>query len=115
MYPIEKYKFFTTKTKDGKEKVIAISTYAGRTVRGVAYCAHDDTYSLEKGKELAAARCAEKIAEKRVIRAHNKLAEAAHMVAQADNHFIRMDEYVEDAENELIMAQSHLAEVLNSL
>lgn len=115
MYPIEKYKFFTTKTKDGKEKVIAISTYAGRTVRGVAYCAHDDTYSLEKGKELAAARCAVKIAEKRVDRANMKVDEAAAMVASANHHYNRMSEYLEDAENELIMAQSHLTEVLNSL
>ena len=114
MYPIEKYKYFTTKTKDNREKVIAISTYAGRTVRGSAICDADDTYSLEKGKELAAARCAEKIAEKRVARAHTKLAEAAHMVAQADNHFIRMDEYVEDAENELIMAQAHLQNLLDT-
>lgn len=115
MYPIEKYKFYTTTTKDGKEKVIAISTYAGRTVRGVAYCAHDDTFSLEKGKELAAARCAEKIAEKRMNRAVGKLKKAAHLVTQANTHFENMDEYVLDAENELIMARAHLEQLLETL
>lgn len=115
MYPIEKYKYFTTKTKDGRDKVIAISTYAGRTVRGSAICDTNDTFSMENGKELAAARCAEKIAQKRVNRARAKLAEAAKMVAQADDFFIRMDNYLEDAENELIMAQSHLGKVMESL
>ena len=75
-YPIEKYKFYTTKTKDGRMKTIATSTYAGKTVRGVAICDHEDTYNEEVGKKIAAARCAVKVAEKRYFRAASK-AEAA--------------------------------------
>ena len=62
-----KYSFYT----DGKTKVVAVSTYAGKVVRGVAKCDVNDTFSLEKGKELAAARCNEKIAKKRFTRAQN--------------------------------------------
>ena len=51
MYPIEKYKFYTNGSR-----VIAVSTYAGKTVRGVAVCHAGDTFSLEKGKKLAALR-----------------------------------------------------------
>ena len=47
MYPIEKYKFYTNGSR-----VIAVSTYAGKTVRGVAVCHAGDTFSLEKGKKL---------------------------------------------------------------
>ena len=70
MYPIEKYKFYTNGSR-----VIAVSTYAGKTVRGVAVCHAGDTFSLEKGKKLAALRCAEKIAKKRVARANQKVDE----------------------------------------
>lgn len=48
MYPIEKYKFYTNGSR-----VIAVSTYAGKTVRGVAVCHAGDAFSLEKGKKLA--------------------------------------------------------------
>ena len=44
MYPIEKYKFYTNGSR-----VIAVSTYAGKTVRGVAVCHAGDAFSLEKG------------------------------------------------------------------
>ena len=39
MYPTEKYRYYT----NGR-RVIAVSTYAGKTVRGVATC--DPTSSL---------------------------------------------------------------------
>ena len=40
-----KYNFYT----DGKTKVVAVSTYAGKVVRGVAKCDVNDTFSLENG------------------------------------------------------------------
>ena len=53
-------------------KVIAVSTYAGKTVRGIAICSPEDEFDIEFGKKLAAARCNEKVAEKRLNRASNK-------------------------------------------
>ena len=53
-------------------KVIAVSTYAGKTVRGVAICASEDEFDLDFGKQLAAARCNEKVAAKRLARASSK-------------------------------------------
>ena len=47
-------------------KVIAVSTYAGKTVRGIAICSPEDKFDIEFGKKLAAARCNEKVAEKRL-------------------------------------------------
>lgn len=47
MYPTEKYRYYT----NGR-RVIAVSTYAGKTVRGVATCDPSDEFSMEKGKEL---------------------------------------------------------------
>ena len=79
------------------EKVIAISTYAGRTVKGVAKCHPNDTFDVEFGKKLAAARCNEKIAYKRLTRALNKFGEAVDESVAADEKMKRMRDYVLDA------------------
>lgn len=110
MYPIEKYKFYTNGSR-----VIAVSTYAGKTVRGIANCHDGDEFSLEKGKQLAALRCAEKIARKRLNRADRKFDEAywAHVNAKA--YFVKMCDYRDDAIyelNEVITAKNDLLDSL---
>ena len=62
-----KYKYVIT-----DKRVIAISSFAGRTVRGIAKCHPNDPFDVEYGKKLAAARCNAKIAEKRWKRARDK-------------------------------------------
>ena len=57
-------------------KVIATSMHAGKPVRGIAKCEPDDEFSLESGKLLAAARCNEKVYNKRLKRARKKLEDA---------------------------------------
>lgn len=59
---VPKYRYYT----NGKNVVVAVASYAGRTVRGVAKCSDQDEFDLETGKKLAAARCAVKIARERV-------------------------------------------------
>ena len=106
-----KYNFYT----DGKTKVVAVSTYAGKVVRGVAKCDANDTFSLEKGKELAAARCNEKIAKKRFTRAENKkreIIEENHKTVIAIKKAIR---YEEDSENALIEAENIAASILRTM
>lgn len=107
MYPIEKYRYY-----NAGNKIIAVSTYAGKTVRGVAICDPEDTFSLEKGKELAAARCAMKIATKRFGRATKKLSEAEEKVYQAQDFADKMLDYYDDAWAEVCEVQDHLNEVL---
>ena len=106
-----KYNFYT----DGKTKVIAVSTYAGKTVRGVAKCDVNDTFSLEKGKELAAARCNEKIAKKRFTRAQNMhvdmLIEYGKLVAR----FTKALNYRNDSEIALLEARNHVETILETM
>ena len=59
------YKYYS----DSVRKVIAVSTFAGKPVRGVAVCAEDDEFDLEFGKKLAKARCDVVVAKKRLNRA----------------------------------------------
>ena len=106
-----KYSFYT----DGKTKVVAVSTYAGKVVRGVAKCDANDTFSFEKGKELAAARCNQKIAKKRLTRAENKrreIIEENHKIVIAIKKAIR---YKEDSENALIEAENITASILRTM
>ena len=106
-----KYSFYT----DGKTKVIAVSTYAGKVVRGVAKCDVNDTFSLEKGKELAAARCNEKIAKKRFTRAQNMhvdmLIEYGKLVAR----FTKALNYRNDSEIALLEARNHVETILETM
>ena len=61
-----KYRFVVN---EDKRVVVALSSFAGETVRGVARCSPNDTFDVELGKKLAVARCDYKIACKKVDRA----------------------------------------------
>lgn len=106
-----KYSFYT----DGKTKVIAVSTYAGKAVRGVAKCDINDTFSLENGKELAAARCNEKIAKKRLTRAENKRRETAKEYMKIMFAARKAIRYEEDSEKALIDAENIVASILRTM
>ena len=92
MYPLEKYKYYRA-----GNKIIAVTTFAGKTVRGVAKCSSSDSFSEEVGRKLAAYRCNEKVAKRRWQRAVRKCNEAAQLVAEAENHYDNMIYYEEDA------------------
>lgn len=62
------YQFYRT-----GNKIIAVSTYEGKTVRGYAKCAPEDKDNEWYGRVLAAARCNAKIAKKRWNRAKKKV------------------------------------------
>ena len=107
MYPIDKYKFYIDDPKNPR-KVYAVSTFAGKTVRGVSKCDSRDTFSQEKGKELAAARCGEKVAKKRLQRAEQKYVDALAALRKADAYVQRMENYLHDAQNQYDEAQIHV-------
>lgn len=91
-YPLSKYRYY-----QANNRVIAVSTYAGRTVKASAKCAESDTFSLETGKLLAAARCNEKVSAKRVARANMKVKQAEQDLIKAQKHLEDMKQYLNDA------------------
>ena len=101
------YRVYETPTQ-----VIAVSSFAGQTVRGVAKCNPADEFDSEKGAALAAARCGVKIAEKRVKRAYSKVDEAKDIVDAAIAHLSEMVKYQADAEASLNGAQFELEATL---
>ena len=92
-YPLEKYRYYIH-----NNEVVAVSTYCGRTVRGVAKCDPRDEFNVDYGKELAAARCNRKVADKRLRRANKKYEEAYRQLVQAENYLDKMIVYLADAE-----------------
>ena len=99
-YPLEKYQYyFATKVNGEPYKVVAVSTYAGRRVRGVAKCSPEDEFDIEKGKILAAARCSLKVSEKRRDRAVREFMKAKKAVAEANKRYRDMEVYMNDAFN----------------
>ena len=115
MYPIEKYKFFNTTTRNGSTKIIAVTTYAGKTVRGVAICHPEDKFDEQKGKEIAAARCAVRVAKKREARAEKKYAEANRAYGDAVRNLGKMNEYCDDACVARDEAEAYLENLLKNL
>ena len=120
-YPIDKYKCYgyDEKNEDGSVRcqcVVAIASYAGKPVKGVAKCHPEDEWNWEKGRDLAIARCAEKIAIKRANRATSKLCEAreamAKAVADSMNQVIDMTNYFLDATAEVLEASAEVDEIL---
>ena len=113
-YPLEKYHYYTYRRADGAMVVKAVSTYAGVNIFGKAICHPNDKFDLEKGKELAAARCNEKVAEKRLRRAIQKLNEADDIYYRAMNKYANMIAYKSDAIEEKIAARKKVEELLGN-
>lgn len=109
-FPMDKYRFYTS-----KNKVIAVSSYAGRRVRGVAVCAPGDEFDIEKGKQLAAARCGLKIAERRVARAKAERKKAIEAENRAIMKVNKMSDYLYDARTAAFEANEHVKELLNKM
>ncbi len=112
-YPVEKYNIVVHQHKDYKTtEIIAYSTYAGKVVKGNAIVHENDTYDEEKGKKLAIARCAEKIARKRQARSARLLKKAHDQLKMAQKYVDDMAQYNADACAEVAEAQTDLQKIL---
>lgn len=107
-YSLDKYKYFTYFDKSGKKTVSAVSTYAGRTVKGYAKCDPRDDFNEENGRKLAAARCNAKVADKRLKRAEKKMGEALRQLDAAEAYYKRMRTYFNDASQEAAFAANEV-------
>lgn len=98
--PAYQFDNFEHKRADGSTcmRVVAMSSFAGKPVKGYADCHPNDEFDLEYGKALAAARCGEKIAAKRCKRAYSKVDEARALANAALVHLQKMMKYEADAE-----------------
>jgi hypothetical protein len=103
-----KYKFFHNGTT-----TIAVSTYAGKTVKGYAKTDPRDSYDESYGEKLAALRCNVKVAEKRLKRAKGKMAEARVKASEAMNYWAAQVTYYMDATEAYVVAMTELKKLLD--
>ena len=111
--PTYKFYQYNRLREDGTTniRIVAVSSFAGKPVKGYADLHPKDEFDIEYGKALAAARCAEKIAAKRCKRAYNKVDEAKAMANAALAHLQKMMQYEADAEANYNLASYTLAEI----
>ena len=95
--------------------VVAITTYAGKSVKAYAKCHSDDTFDVEFGENLAKARCDVKVSKKRAARAKKKYAEAVRALAQAQIHEADMLDYMMNSNAAAIKAQEDLDALIASI
>lgn len=106
-FPLDRYRFYFV-----GNKVIAVSTYCGHNVRGVAKCSAEDKFDVDMGKQLAAARCNLRIAEKRAARAKRKYEASIQQSLAAERYMNQMFKYNSDSKNALEDAQKRVSKLL---
>ena len=99
------------KIDEEKRTIVALSTFAGKTVVGVARCADTDEFNIETGKKIAAARCSVKIAEKRMKRAEECYAYAVEAMKYWTEELEKMKHYDADSVEAYKKAVAALAEI----
>lgn len=100
---------------EANNKIIVVSSFAGRPVRGVAKCSPEDKFDRATGIKLAQARCDMKVAEKRFARALKRHSEAVEKMNAALRENKKMGAYVDDAYTDLEKTRAYLYELETSL
>ena len=89
-------------------KVICISSFARKNIKGIAKCAPNDNFDIEIGKKLAQLRCDKKVADKRADRAAQKYIEAEDQLYEAFHNFENIKSYYFDSEAQYQKAEKAL-------
>lgn len=108
----EKYHFYY---HEANRTIVCTTMYKGQMVRGIAKCNPEDTMDIETGKKLSYLRCYEKYSRKKAQRARKAYNEAVIAKAIMDNKFGKATDFVNDADNQLLIAKNMLLEVEQKL
>lgn len=109
------YKYYEHTLEDGAKEIIAVSSYAGRRVKGKAVCSPDDEYNETIGKKLATLRCDVKVDEKRLRRAERERDLLINWQRELDKLFEKNKSYLEDSIQQLMEDDAKLADLLDEL
>lgn len=108
MFPLDRYTYIV---QPDKGRVIAYSSYAGKTVKGIAKCAPEDKFDADFGKKLAAARCNMKICIMRKKELERKWYVATDIYLQAQKDRDMIKDYYYKAEDAIEEAHDFLNEL----
>jgi hypothetical protein len=110
-----KYKYYSFHVDEEGKKIIAVTHYAGRAVRGIAKCAPEDTFDIELGCKIAVARCEIKVARAKIRNAAAKYLEAAKAADAAQKRYDNMKQYYMDAVDQLDSAIESHNKIINKI
>ena len=110
-----RYKYYNYTDSNGKQVVVAVSKHAGQTVKGYAVCAPTDTFDLEVGKKLAAARCNQKVLTKKYKSTLDKIAEVHQVICDLEDYCSTLTTRFREVENELADADKEVNSLLAEL
>ena len=109
------YKFYKHEKEDGSKEIIAVSSYAGKTVKAKAVCDPVDEFDEEKGKKLAKLRCDIKIENKRLKRAIKQKSDLLNLEADIEKLLIKNSTYLTDTFDAIEKNKKELEELLEEL
>lgn len=105
------FKFFN----DGKGKIIAVSYFNKKAVKGIAKCCENDKFNEDVGRELAAERCTVKVLKKKTKKAAEKYLNSLIMADRAERKAKKLLKYYCKVANELHEAETQLIKFENTL
>lgn len=105
------FKFFN----DGKGKIIAVSYFNKKAVKGIAKCCENDKFDEDVGRELAAERCTVKVLKKKTKKAAEKYLNSLFMADRAERKAKKTFKYYCKVAKELSEAESHLLKFEDTL
>ena len=91
--------------------VVAIGAFAGKVITGVARCDDVDEFDAEIGKKIATARCALKIAKKRMKYANKCRLDAEVCKDYWTDRLEKMTAYANDAAHEYCAAINDINDI----
>jgi hypothetical protein len=109
----DKYKFYSFHINEEGKKVVAVTHYGGRTIRGMAKCSPEDVFDVEFGCKLAVARAERKVARAKVRNASTKYLQAAIAADKAEKHFDNMKQYYMDSVDQFDQTEEYLNNLIN--
>ena len=112
---LNRYKFYHYVDKDGSNVVVAVSSHAGRTVKGYARCTPEDNFDLEVGKKLAAARCNEKVLIKKLNSTVDKLSDVEFVISDLMTYRDEINERLFTINTALTEARGEVNDLLATL
>ena len=89
-----RYRYYTN-----KNKVVCLTHFAGKPVRGVAICSDKDSFNYETGMELARARADFKVEGKRLKCAQERLDKAYEELNRLKNQLHEAEMYLHESMN----------------
>lgn len=94
------YNFYVFRREDGCWVVKATTSYAGEKITATAKCHPKDNFVYEIGRNLAWARCEEKIAYKKCVKASKWVEKAELAVVRTNKQYdkaeSRLDKYIDN-------------------